>query len=235
MTKEIATRPVAVVPSPPDSLPGARGRPKPISVNKLLAAAVVAGIIAGCSWLGWDSYQDWRGSQAADLYHEMAALVGDQAPGDDSLALLEQLQRQHPDSAYYDFGGLLVVSAYARVKKYEEAIKVMRSVLARSEQEILSPVLNLRLGRLMIAADRMDEALTVFKNGAVFSQPYIGLILEHVGNIHSIRGDKEEARKAYGEAVRAAKEFNRPVADLEILEMKLNDLQGTIAAPDQDG
>ncbi len=239
MTKNRPPAP-APLPSPSDSLPEeaalpkARTKARSSGLNKLLGVAVAAGVIAACGWLGWDNYQDWRNSQAANLYQEMTALVGEEGPGD-SLALFEQLQLQYPDSVYHDFGGLVIAGTYARVNKYEEAIGVMRSLLVRSEHEILRPVLTLRLGRLLIAADRMDEALVVLNDGVVFTQPYVALILEHIGNIHNIRGDREKARRAYSEALRAVKEFNRPVADLEVLQMKLNDLQGVTATPGQDG
>ena len=224
---------------PEGAVPQVRAKTPSKGVNKLLVAAVAAGIIAACGWLGWDNYQDWRNSQAANLYQDMTALIGEEGPGD-GLALFKQLQQQYPDSAYYEFGGLVIAGSHARAKQYEEAINVMRSVLVRSEREILRPVLTLRLGRLLIAANRMDEALALLNDGSVFTQPYVALILEQVGNIHNIRGNRKEARKAYGEALRAVKEFNRPIADIEALEMKLNDLQGkdlqgATATQGQDG
>ena len=238
-TKKLVPQPTPLaktpVKTPDENAAGPQRRTKTLSVgNRLLVAAVATAVIAACGWLGWDNYQDWRNRQAADLYQDITARAGEEGPGD-SLALLEQLQQQYPDSAYYDFGGLVVAGAYARVSKYEEALKVMRSVLARSQHEILRPVLTLRLGRLLIAANRMEEALALLNDGTVFTQPYVALIFEHIGNIHNIRGEKEKARKAYSEALRAVNELNRPIADVEALKMKLNDLQGIAATPGQGG
>ena len=222
---EDATTPIAI---PKARQPRRAGKPLVATL-----AAVAAGVIAACGWLGWDQYQDWRNSQAANLYQEIAAMIGEEGPGD-SLALFAQLQQQYPDSAYHEFGGLVVAGSYARVNQHEEAIGVMRSVLARNEREILRPVLTLRLGRLLIAANRLDEALALLNDGSVFTQPYTALIFEQIGNIHNIRGNKGEARKAYSEALRAVRDFNRPIANVEALEMKLNDIQGVAAVQDQN-
>jgi len=183
-----------------------------------LAGGVIlgAGILFGMRQL--DSYEQNQAEAAAGIYHELRLAIGDD---DDATALarLEDLREEYPDSPYADQAGMLIVIMHLQNQSTRQAIDALRNVLDTTSDDYLAMVAQLRLARLLVSADRHDEALTLIDG--VEPGSFAARFSEVRGDIYHARGDTENARIAYLEALNGEQST---LVDRNLIQMKLDDL-----------
>jgi predicted negative regulator of RcsB-dependent stress response len=191
-------------------------------------AWVLSGIAIGlCLLGGWQYYQSFkiqRAETAAEVLDQFSeAQVNDKAKAD---TLLNEFTDKYAATPYAMQARLLQVQHAVNSNDLAAAETALRAVIADSKDAELAQVAKLRLARVLIEQGKADEALTLLdtaKAGAFVAQ------------VHEIRGDalyaKQDQNGARGEYEAALAAFKSDTgADVTLLELKLSDLGGTIAA-----
>lgn len=190
-------------------------------------AWVLSGIVIGlCLLGGWQYYQRFnikRAEAAADALDQFAAAqASDQTKVE---ALFKDLTDKYAATPYAMQAQLLQAQDAVGKNDFAGAEAALRAVMAGKDPE-LAQVAKLRLARVLIEQGKNDDALTlldVSKAGAFVAQ------------MHEIRGDalyaKQDQNGARGEYEAALAAYkSESGADVSLLELKLLDLGGAVAA-----
>ncbi|MDH3609482.1 MAG: tetratricopeptide repeat protein [Gammaproteobacteria bacterium] len=182
--------------------------------------AVVGGAVLGISalvgWRGWNWYQEKQATEASDIF----AVVQEAANKNDTTALQKQTNILRDNYASTPYAPLAVLhQAKNQIEQGENAAaeESLRWVLKNSKQDTVQNVARLRLARLLLADNKVDEAQAMVNSG--MTDAYASLTNEIRGDIFVAKGEIEQAKEAYDQAMQAASG-----AGVEYLQLKRNDL-----------
>lgn len=184
--------------------------------------AVVGGAVLGISaligWRGWNWYQEKQATEASDIF----AVVQEAANKNDTTALQKQTNILRDNYASTPYAPLAILhQAKNQIEQGENAAaeESLRWVLKNSKQDTVQNVARLRLARLLLADNKVDEAQAMVNSG--MTDAYASLTNEIRGDIFVAKGEIEQAKEAYDQAMQAASG-----AGVEYLQLKRNDLGG---------
>jgi predicted negative regulator of RcsB-dependent stress response len=176
---------------------------------------------------GWFGYQGYQGQQQASgeaasiVYQEILTLQGSESEEDKGRreVLLDQLQKEYGSTVYAQFAGLFKAKDAVDAGDLDAAAAELETVKADTSDAALRHLATVRLARIYIAQEKLDEALTLLAadNSTAFSAEYF----EAKGDALLAKGDQAGARDAYSQAVVEAQRIG---ANNPILKMKLDDL-----------
>ena len=182
--------------------------------------AVIGGAVLGISalvgWRGWNWHQEKQATEASDIF----ATVQEAANKNDSLSLHEQTQTLRNDYASTPYASLAVLhQAKNQIEKGDNALaeESLRWVLKNSKQDTVQSVARLRLARVLLADNKVDDAQAMINSG--IPDAYKSLVEEIRGDIYVARGEIEQAKEAYDQAMQSASG-----SGAEYLQLKRNDL-----------
>jgi len=201
--------------------------------GRLLALGIAVVVIGYFGWQFWQNSQTQNAARASAVYDQLTRIAVT-APGQaiaeparsEALTLIETLRTDHASSIYALYGALfgarLAVEADdldAARTELEWFLANTRSGLLGSTEETLVSLAQLRLGRVLLADNQPDRALTLISgvDGKALSAQFEELR----GDIYLAQGQRDMAVQAYAAAV-AAGDGN------PALQMKLNELQGSL-------
>jgi predicted negative regulator of RcsB-dependent stress response len=184
-----------------------------------LIGGVALGALALFGWNQYTAYRDHRFEEAGALYQN----VKDAKDPVEANTVLQKLRSDFPSSAYTSQAGLLVASMLV-VSAPEHATEELRYVMEHTKDSELAMIARLRLARVLEYQQKYDDALRVLK----VEKPgkFAGRLNEVRGDVEYARGNIEEARRAYLEAMVAD---GSELLDRNLLQMKVNDLPGGAA------
>ena len=186
--------------------------------GKSIVAGVVLGLGAIFGWRGWQNHTALQAEAASTLYQQMinASRSGEQA---DIKRYAERIMADHAGSAYGLFAGLMLARLAAEGGDLAGAETRLRGVLEDNNEAGIEHIARLRLARVLIARDRLAEALGLLSvsDRASFAARYEEL----KGDIFVRQGKKQEARAAY-EAALAEVDMGDGLQP--VLELKLDEL-----------
>jgi predicted negative regulator of RcsB-dependent stress response len=184
-----------------------------------LIGGVALGALALFGWNQYSAYRDHRYEQAGALYQS----VKDAKDPVEANTALQKMRSDFPGSAYTSQAGLLVASLLV-VSAPEHATEEITYVMEHTKDPELAMIARLRLARVLEYQKKYDDALKALK----VEKPgkFAGRLNEVRGDVEYERGNFEEARKAYLEALVAD---GSELLDRNLLQMKLNDLPGAAA------
>lgn len=190
---------------------------------------VVGGLALGIVLLvGVNRYQAYRIDRAeasSELYQSVVDSVAEQDV-DQAHALLDQMRGDYRGTAYVDQAGLLVARLHMDTNDPARAAEELRLVAENSVDDQLSRVARLRLARVLAYEERFDEGLQVLD--ADSDPQHFGPRYDEVrGDIHAARGQTQQARAAYAQAL--ARMDDQGLIDRDFVQMKLD------ALPDESG
>jgi predicted negative regulator of RcsB-dependent stress response len=183
-----------------------------------IVAGVGVAILGLAAWRWWEARSERLAIEAGSRYAmALEAFVrGDRTR---AFTLIDELRRDHPDSPYRDQAELAAARAYVDTKELDKAAERLRFVMDDTEDRELALVARLRLARVQIAQNRIDDALATLavEDTGAFRPRY-----------HEVRGD---ALYAKGDRAGALKEYQAAragdvaaVVDTALLDLKINDL-----------
>lgn len=182
--------------------------------------AVITGVFLGVTalvgWRGWDWYQEKQANEASDLYTIMQQSV----ITNDSDAILSQadtIRANYKSTPYASLATLHEAKVHAQNGNLEEAESSLRWVIDNSKQDSVQEIARLRLARVLVSVNKLDEAETMINRE--ISPAYTSLASEIRGDIFVARGEIEQAKQAYDQALNSA-----DGSGVEYLRMKRNDL-----------
>lgn len=191
---------------------------------------IISGVVLGLAILvGWQFYQRYRTTQleaasAALQQYANALAANDSAK---AAAALKELDDKYSSMVYPEQAHLLQARAAVEAGKFDEAAAALRKVADLSKDEELARVARLRLARVLIQQGKHDDALAqldIEKAGAFAAQ-----VREIRGDAYFAKGELDKAREEYQAALSAATDAS--ASSRSLLELKLQDLGGTEAAP----
>lgn len=182
--------------------------------------SVVAGIVLGLGglfgWRGWVDYQQDRAEAASALYVEMRETA---QGGDTETALAHgaRLRDEYESTPYAALGALEGARIAVQKGDLDSAETRLRWAMDNARQVSIQELARLRLGRVLVAQEKLDEALAVLDTGE-FGEAYGSLVHELRGDIYRARGEREQAIESYDRALATA------AGSTEYLRMKRDDL-----------
>ncbi|MDQ3059870.1 MAG: tetratricopeptide repeat protein [Pseudomonadota bacterium] len=186
--------------------------------GNLLTWALIAVLTA---FAGWNGYQYWQRSQAAQasvMYDEMdrAVKAGDAARIERSLA---DMKERFGGTTYAQQAGLLAAKAYYDKGNVDAARAALNWVAEKAADPGYQAVAKLRLAGILLEKKAYDEALQQLS--ATFPKDFSGLAADRRGDILLAQGKKTEAKVEYEKAYKA---LDESVQYRRLVEFKLNAL-----------
>ncbi|MGH1537471.1 MAG: YfgM family protein [Gammaproteobacteria bacterium] len=182
--------------------------------------AVIGGAVLGISalvgWRGWNWHLEKQAAEASDIF----AIVQEAVNTNDTSVLQEKTNTLRESYASTPYAPLAVLhQAKNQIDKGENAAAEdsLRWVLSNSKQDTVQNVARIRLARLLLAENKIDEAQVMINNG--MSDAYKSLVNEIRGDIFVAKGEIEQAKEAYDQAMQFASG-----GGVEYLQLKRNDL-----------
>ena len=179
-------------------------------------AGAVLGVAALSGWRGWNWYQEKQATEASDLY----ATVQEAVIKNDAGSLQTQadaLRSKYKSTPYATLATLLEAKIQTEKGDLAAAAKSLRWVIDHSDQDTLQNIASIRLARVLIAGNKLDEAAAEINRG--LPKAYASLVNEIRGDIYFAKGEIEQAKQAYDQALESA-----DASGVEFLQMKRNDL-----------
>jgi len=179
--------------------------------------SVVVGIALGISaifgWRYWQNHKIERSEAASSLYTDMRVSFrnDDREKAED---LADRILADYENSAYAVFTKLSLAKLAVADNDPDSAEKHLKWALNKDIDESFSHVIRLRLLRVLISRNKLDEAgeLIAIQDKGEFSASYDELL----GDIKAARGDTDAARDAYQQSLNKAQAGGRDVSTLEI-------------------
>lgn len=182
--------------------------------------SVIAGVVIGVGtlvgWKGWDIYQEQQAIEASDRYNNMRSAILAQN-FDSVVAQAQELKDNYAATPYAAWSALLVAKAKEAKGETTQAIENLQWAVDNAKQDTVKHIAQLRLARLYIASDEFSKAEALLDQ--TFPNAYTSLHQELKGDLYALRGNHEQARKAYDAAISAA-----DASDIEFLKMKRDNL-----------
>lgn len=190
-----------------------------------ILTGILVGIAAILGWNWWQGQQAGKAFAAGTEYHRMvvAAEGGDlgqaRAHGD-------AIRSDFPASPYAVLAALRLASLEVAQGDNEAAIATLEAARGRNADPALDELLALRKARLQIAAGDHEQALALLDQ---VGPGYAGMAHELRGDALHALGRDQEARSAY---VDALTHLDSAAPSRALVEFKLNDLGGSVDAPE---
>ncbi len=179
-------------------------------------AGAVLGIAALAGWRGWNWYQEKQAMQASDIYINVQnALIKN-----DTKALQTQagtLRSKYKSTPYAVLATLHEAKLQSEKGDLNAAAESLRWAMNNSSQASVKDIARIRLARVLVADNKLDEAAATINHN--LPKAYASLVNEIRGDIFFAKGETEQAKQAYDQALESA-----DASSIEYLRIKRNDL-----------
>ena len=186
--------------------------------GKSIVTGVVIGITAIFGWRAYTGYETRQSEAASTLYEQMlsASRANDKA---NIRVYADRIITDYQSTTYAVFAKLMLAKLAAEANDLATAETELRWVLDNNSQNEIGHIARLRLARVLIASNKLDEAskLLSISDKGKFAARYDELR----GDIFVKQGKKDEAKQAYEKAL------TNSIATEDaqsVLQMKLDDL-----------
>ncbi|MEX0623763.1 YfgM family protein [Saccharospirillum sp.] len=189
--------------------------------NGVIGGILVA-LIAYFGWLYYNNSVDAKQEAASGMYITLMDLVADaDSDAGERLAIVDTLKSDYADTTYAVYAALQAAKDYVEQNDLAAAEDQLNWAASNSD-ELLQPVVQVRLARVQFARDNGTAALATLDS--IEAEGYDLVINELRGDIHSAEGNADAAREAYRLAYEQAQQQG---VESPYLKMKLDDLAAT--------
>lgn len=178
-------------------------------------------LIGWFGWKWWQARNDQKALAAGATYEAILSTFDANKPAE-ALALIEQLRKDHPKSAYVPAADLIAARVFVATNELDKAAERLQRVADSAPDEKLRPIAKLRLARVQAAQGKYDQALTTL--GTANLGLHEAARLEVRGDVLLGKGERAAALKEY-EAARVALVAGGDTGVLELLDLKIADLR----------
>ena len=179
----------------------------------IVLVAVIAGVLG---WRQWQMSQEAGARAASDAYQGLLDQLQDPAK---ALDTGRALVAAYPESEYAVLASLAMGAAAVEQNDLDGAAAHLRFAMNNAEAPGTRQVAALRLGRVLLAQQKAQEAQQVLD--AVPAEGFAGEFDELRGDIQLSLGDRAAARAAYQQALAGYADAS---SRSKLLQMKLDDL-----------
>lgn len=165
--------------------------------------SLIVGLFVGISGLfGWRYYVDQNNTNAvhaSDLYMQVMQQALTQNIDDKTMDMHNQLINEFSNTPYAALASLVLAKAEYEKDNVENTVAQLQLAIKYANDEVVKQIANLRLASVYIEQKKYDEALSILnlKHDAAFDAQYEEL----KGDIHSAKGELDQARVAYDKAI----------------------------------
>jgi len=195
--------------------------------GKSLIITIVV-VLAG--YFGWNGYQEnqrVQGEAASSIYQQLVNKatkpLAEQTEADKTEieTVAAQLKAEFPNSLYAKFAGLYLAKFAIEANNFEAAAAELQALVDAGEKGPIAYLAQVRLARVFIQQEKLDEALTLVATTpeASFAAQYE----EVKGDVLFAKGDLAKALSAYQAAHAAATSLG---INTQVLLRKIDDLAG---------
>jgi predicted negative regulator of RcsB-dependent stress response len=185
-----------------------------------LLTGIALGLALVFGWQWWQGQGSKHQQEAATQYHSYGKAV--EAKDAAKAATFEkQLATKYEDTPYAQLVVLRQAGFLQSQDKTAEAIKLLAAAEPRFTRPEMKELLQLRLARLQLIAGKPD--LAARQLAAMANTQYPAIAAELRGDIATAQGKRDDARKAYAQALT---HLDQGAATRQLLELKLIDAGG---------
>lgn len=182
--------------------------------------AVIAGAALGVAALGgwrfWEHHQETQAMEGSDLFNSVQESLNNDNT-DELLTQTETIQSKYKSTPYAALATLHLAKSQAQKSDLTAAIESLRWVIENSKQDTVQSIARIRLARVLLADNKIDEASAAINHA--IPQAYASLVNEVRGDIFVAKGETEQAKQAYDQALESS-----AASGIEYLKMKRNNL-----------
>ena len=186
--------------------------------GKSVLFGVILGLVAIFGWRNWQSTNIEQAELASELYQSALVAINLDIKQDAQDKAM-QILNNHENTGYAVFARLILSYIDTENSDYDSAEENLKLALLQTDNESLKHEINLRLVRIYIANNKLDQAMSliILKQSDNFNSQYNEL----KGDIYVLQGNNEEARAAYQLAIT---ESQSSPFDPSLLTIKLDSL-----------
>ena len=186
-----------------------------------LITGIAMGLLLVFAWQWWQGKGVRHQEEAASQYLVFSdAITAKNA--EKAKALSGELADKYADTPYAELAALRNAAFLHETGKSADAIALLRAYLPKVKQADMAELFQLRLTRLLLISGKSADAAKEL--ASIKSPRYIEIGAELRGDIAVAEGKRDEARKAYQNALT---QLDQGAPTRPLLELKLIDVGGT--------
>lgn len=181
--------------------------------GKALAVGVVLSIGAVVGWRYWQNHQKTTAMAASDAYEQTTTTLNTE-----NIAATEKFIQANGNN-YAVFAALHLATYLANEGDFVKAEQQLLAVRGQAKDENLFALVNLRLARIQLQQQKLDDALKTLDT-VQGTAGWEAMMQDARGDILLAKGDHNGAREAYVKGISASNSSTISA----IMRMKLNNL-----------
>lgn len=187
-----------------------------------ILVGLVIGVAAVFGWRAWNGHRHDTAQQASMAYTQM---VNAYKAGNTVIAMQQgdDIIAHYGKTSYATFSALVLAGIKVEMGDTPAAIAHLKWVVGNAQQPELKQLAMLRLARLLLSENKLDESLKQVE--AMDPTQYVAMRAELLGDLYRAKGDRAKARTAYQEALQALGKNAEGLHDS--ISMKLDAVGGT--------
>lgn len=185
--------------------------------GKIIAVAVVIGLLAAFAWRAWHQHKLVQVQKAAALYSRLGVL-SNQYHAQAAEAIAANLTQHYQHTAYATLAALWWGQQLLNDEKYNQALQKFKWVFKNSDVKSFRQIARIRASRILLFQKKPEAALVMLKG--MDSETYQPLIEEVKGDIYLVMKKPGTARKAYklAQSVLKAEGMNAPILEMKVAQ-----------------
>jgi predicted negative regulator of RcsB-dependent stress response len=165
--------------------------------GKLLANALLAGLIAYSAWTGYNYFQQKKAVEASELFQNLVQLEPNKLP--EIKALSAKLMESYSATPYAGRAAVFAAKNNFAANDSKSAKAQLEWAIANAKESSVKAIAGLQLASILLEEKDFDGALKVL--AAEMDKGYDGLKQGLQGDIYQAQGKQSEAKKAYTDAL----------------------------------
>jgi predicted negative regulator of RcsB-dependent stress response len=165
--------------------------------NYITKGAIAFFVLYGL-FQGWGYYQTKQSLSASELYQGIVVL--DEKNTKDIMQKSQSLMDDYNGTPYAGRAAILFAKASYLEGNKDKAKEKLEWAASHAKESGTESIALIQLGQILVEEKKYDEALK--KANAVDNEGYLGLSNDLKGDIFNAMGKKEDAKKAYLEALK---------------------------------
>lgn len=163
-----------------------------------ISALLLAAALAWAGWSGWHWWTHRRAAQASSLYSQLSQRIA-ASDLNDAAPIFGKLRQDYGSTVYAQMGALTLARAYDNAGQAAQALPVLGWAAAHGPVAAQRAAAMLNLAALQIDAHQYEAALATLKTPP--APAFEALFLTRRGDVYAAQGQREQARKAYEQAL----------------------------------
>ncbi len=186
--------------------------------GRTLVLGIAIGLGGVFGWTWWQNHLRAQAEEASLIYQKLTEDVT--ADRHDSVRTqAAAIIKTYPKSGYAALAAMLAAKSAFEEKDFNEAKRQLQWIIKNSDKTSFRDVARIRLTRILVQEDKLDEAMTVLES--VEEEAFGASASELRGDVLITKGDREGAREAYLKAL-TSNAISGPTRSR--VQMKLDDL-----------